>query len=438
MKKKMFLGFALLITIVMPFNVNALVSEDITNAGAGETITVDGENTENLNLNKSVTLKGDKEDKIIGDLTISGNNIDVVLDGFTLEGHINITAQNSKITLKNMTLDGKNTVEDNILVTVRALNSDITVDNTTFKGFVKAGIYAETLKSIDVTNSDFMAFGTANIGSLEDYVASNPNAHEIVRSGACIDLNFGNQSGVNFNLDNVTIAGNHFEGVQKFAGEDSTAGAVKIKLKNASNVTLADDFAAIIAANEFVENTDDVVIGTSGQASTAEFLVAFYENTSSENSKGVRVTNNSSATKDKDVIDSTIVAVRNYSESSDTDQNVDFYVVTINDKEYIVNEGAALKEAVSIDDDKQINLDDFKVKEGYTFKNFVEKGTDNVVDENTVITKSMTIEAVFEKEGKVKDEVENPKTNDNIMFIITIAIASIALLTISLKKVLVK
>ena len=93
MKKKMFLGFALLITIVMPFNVNALVSEDITNAGAGETVTVDGENTENLNLNKSVTLKGDKEDKIIGDLTISGNNIDVVLDGFTLEGHINITAQ---------------------------------------------------------------------------------------------------------------------------------------------------------------------------------------------------------------------------------------------------------------------------------------------------------------------------------------------------------
>ena len=48
------------------------------------------------------------------------------------------------------------------------------------------------------------------------------------------------------------------------------------------------------------------------------------------------------------------------------------------------------------------------------------------------------LEAVFEKEGEVKDEVENPKTNDNIMFIITIAIASTALLTISLKKVLVK
>lgn len=102
-------------------------------------------------------------------------------------------------------------------------------------------------------------------------------------------------------------------------------------------------------------------------------------------------------------------------------------------------EGSTLKEAVSIIDNNVINLDEFKTKEGYTFKNFVEKGTDNVVDENTVITKNITIEAVFEKDGEdVKDEVENPKTNDNILIISAVAITSIALIAISVKKILVK
>ena len=197
MKKKMFLGLALLITLVMPFNVSALVADDITNAGSGATVEINGENKENLTINKSITLKGDKSDKIVGNLTITGDNIDVTLDGFTIEGSINGTAKNSKVTLKNMTLDGQNDLKDNILVTVRALNSDITVDNTEFKGFLKAGIYAETLKSLEVTNSNFNGVGTADIGSLEDFVASNDEAEEILRSAACIDLNLGNQSELN-------------------------------------------------------------------------------------------------------------------------------------------------------------------------------------------------------------------------------------------------
>ena len=435
MKKKMFLGLVLAVVLAMPFNVNALVQDDIA---AGGTVTIDGENTENLTINKSVTLKGDKEDKIIGSVTIAGDGLDVVLDGFTIEGSINVVASNSKVTLKNMTLDGQNDLEDNILVTVRALNSDITVDNTEFKGFLKAGIYAETLKSIEVTNSNFNGIGTANIGSLEDYVKDNDEAYEILRSAACIDLNLGNQNGVSFDLDSITIAGNHFEGIQNTAGEDSTAGAIKVKLKKASNVTLSDESSVIIGANEFVKNADDVVIGTSGDATTSNFLVAFYQNTSTENSKGVRVTNNGSADKEKDVIDSSVVAVRNYSDSTDEEQNADFVIVTINGKDYMVMEGRALKDAVSVDDDSAINLDDFKVKEGYTFKHFVEKGTDNVVDENTVITKSMTIEAVFEKYGEVKDEVENPKTNDNILLVSAVAVFSVAILTVAVKKVFVK
>ena len=363
----------------------------------------------------------------------------MTLDGFTIEGSINVTAKNSKVTLKNMTLDGQNDLKDNILVTVRALNSDITVDNTEFKGFLKAGIYAETLKSLEVTNSNFNGVGTADIGSLEDFVASNDEAEEILRSAACIDLNLGNQSGVKFNLEDITIAGNHFEGIVNTSGEKSTAGAVKVKLKNASNVTLSDESSVTIGANKFVDNADDVVIGTSQTPSTANFLVAFYQNTSSENSIGIRVTNNGAPAKETEVIASDVVSVRNYSDTDDNEQNADLYIITIDGKEYMAIEGSTLKEAVSIIDNNVINLDEFKTKEGYTFKNFVEKGTDNVVDENTVITKNITIEAVFEKDGEdVKDEVENPKTNDNILIISAVAITSIALIAISVKKILVK
>ena len=151
------------------------------------------------------------------------------------------------------------------------------------------------------------------------------------------------------------------------------------------------------------------------------------------------VTNNGAPAKETEVIASDVVSVRNYSDTDDNEQNADLYIITIDGKEYMAIEGSTLKEAVSIIDNNVINLDEFKTKEGYTFKNFVEKGTDNVVDENTVITKNITIEAVFEKDGEdVKDEVENPKTNDNILIISAVAITSIALIAISVKKILVK
>lgn len=438
MKNKLFIIAALFVALNFPFNANALIADDITSANAGQTVEVKGENTENLTINKSITLKGSKTDKIIGNLTISGDNINVILDGFTVEGSINITASNSKVTLKNMNLNGKNNIKDNILVTVRALNSDISVDNTLFEGFIKAGIYAETLKNISVTNSTFNGIGTANIGSLEDYVQSNPEAEAILRSAACIDLNLGNQSSVQFALNSINIVNNHFEGIQNTAGADSTAGAVKIKLKNANNVTRNDETSVIIGANEFVKNADDVVIGTSKNPTTSDLLIAFYQNTSSENQTGIRVSNNGSATSEKEVIDSTVAAVRNYKDSTDPDQNGDLFIITINDKLYMVADGEALKEAISIDDNSQINLNEFNKKEGYTFKHFVEKGTNNIVDENTIIKKSMTIEAVFEKISDTKDEEENPKTSDNILIIGTLAIASTAIVMVAVKKIFVK
>lgn len=432
MKKNILLLVAILFTCCLPFSASALVADDIAGAASGDVVNIEGEVTENLTIDKSITLKGDDADKLLGNITISGDNIEVVLDGFTLEGHVNVTASNSKVTFQNMTLDGKNTTADNILITVRALNSSVTVDNTLFKGFIKTGIYAETLKSIDVTNSTFNAFGTANIGTLEDYVASNPDAEAIVRSGSCIDLNLGNQSGVQFELDNISIVGNHFEGVRHYVTEGSTAGAVKVKFKNASNITVNNNTGVIIGANEFVDNADDVVIGTSGQVSTASFLVTFYQNTSSENSEGINVTNNASQGKETEVIDSTVVVVRNYSDSSDLDQNVNFFIITINDKDYMVQEGLTLKDAVSVDSEDVIDLDSLMTKEGYIFKNFVEKGTSNVIDADTVITKSMVIETVFADNATIT----NPETNDNILFIVLGVIICAGVVVISTKKIL--
>ena len=434
MKNKLLMGAIILLGICTPTYASAL-TDDINSATSGDTVLVTGEITENLSINKSITLKGDKADKVMGNITVTGDNVNVVLDGFTLEGSINITAKNSKVTIKNMTLDGNKDITDNILVTVRAFNSDINVDNTTFQEFLKAGIYAETLKNISVTNSTFNGIATANIGSLEDYVASNPEAAAILRSAACIDLNLGNQANVKFDLESITIAGNHFEGIQNTAGEDSTAGAIKLKLKNASNVTMNDNTSAVIGANEFVKNADDVVIGTSQNPSTSNIVVAFYQNISSE-SNGIHVSNNGSVSGEEEVIDGSVVSVRNYQDSTDTNLNGDLFVITINDQLYMVESGTTLKDAVSVEDETPIDLDSFKTKEGYTFKNFVEAGTENVVDENTVITKSMTIEPVFEKIAQSAPEaVENPKTSDGFALYMFIALMTLCVATLSYRKI---
>lgn len=428
MKKKFLVGIIFAAFAFLPMTSHALVADDINSANPGETVIVDGENQENITINKSIVLKGEEDDIIDGSIIISGDNVNVTLEGFTVKGSIRINAQNSSVQLQNITLDGENDLVDNILVDIRAVGTDVSIDNTTFKGFLKAGIYAEAFKNFTVANSNFDGIGTANIGSLEDYVASNPDVYRILRSAACIDLNLGNNAA--FTLGNIMIVGNTFVGIQNTAGEDSTAGAVKIKLKKPENVTLNNSSATLLN-NTFKENADDVVIGTESNIMSSSLPVVFYLNTSTENETGVRVTNNGAQTAEKSVIDSDMIAYRKFSTDS-TDENVNFYVITIDHTQFLVQEGATLKDATESDTEKPINLDDFKVKEGYKFLYFVEKGTGNVIDEDTAITKNMTLEAVFE--SLATGEVENPETNDNFLIIGSLSVVSLALAILTAKK----
>lgn len=83
-----------------------------------------------------------------------------------------------------------------------------------------------------------------------------------VRAGSVIDLNFGNSvSGVEVN--SIVIENNKFSNVKLAEGEDlatSTAGAIKIKVKNAEKVSSVGTIE--IKNNEFIDNLRDIVIGT--------------------------------------------------------------------------------------------------------------------------------------------------------------------------------
>ena len=196
--KKLGLLIVMALAIVMPISVNAAttLTEELATVQEGGTLTIDGEYTENLVVDKSVTIEGTNDAVLNGTITVSGDNITVNVKNLTINGMLNITASTSSVTVDNVLLDGNNEVAKNILMTIRAKDTEIMVNNSEFKGFLKAGIYAETLNSLSVVGSTFNALGTANIGDISDFVASNPEHEAILRSAACIDLNLGNQSGV--------------------------------------------------------------------------------------------------------------------------------------------------------------------------------------------------------------------------------------------------
>ena len=426
--KKLGLLIVMALAIVMPISVNAAttLTEELATVQEGGTLTIDGEYTENLVVDKSVTIEGTNDAVLNGTITVSGDNITVNVKNLTINGMLNITASTSSVTVDNVLLDGNNEVAKNILMTIRAKDTEIIINNSEFKGFLKAGIYAETLNSLSVVGSKFNALGTANIGDISDFVASNPEHEAILRSAACIDLNLGNQSGVTFDLDSIVLLANEFKGVVKTA-EDSTAGAVKIKLKNANNVTLSEDSIVTVMANTFEENTDDVVIGTSGDATTSNFPVAFYQNESTytgATEEGIRITNRSDATNPTEIINSKNMVIRNYNDTSDPEQNGEVVIVNIDGTDYALEQGTTLKDAVLFEDfTTPIDLDSLKEKEGYTFKNFVIKGTDTVVTEDQEINESMELTAVFE------ENVSNPSTSDNVVLYFGLLIAGLVGIT---------
>ena len=99
-------------------------------------------------------------------------------------------------------------------------------------------------------------------------------------------------------------------------------------------------------------------------------------------------------------------------------------------------------------------MTDIKTREGYIFKHFVIKDTDEIVSETQGLISDVTLSAVFEEEttseeqptgdnetqeentNKVNEEnLENPQTGDNILTYVALAGISVLVITLVIRKI---
>ena len=260
-----------------------------------------------------------EKDMKASDITIEDG---MVIDGagkFTITGGLNISDAKD-ITIKNVTLDGEGTKD--ILLSLSNAGK-VVIENVTFKNYTKAGIYGEYMESISVTKSTFDASGTKNIGD-GDY-SGNPEEDLIKRSAAGIDLNLGNGAKYDVNVSSIKIVGNTFKNVVA-TQENSTAGAIKVKVKDASR--LKNIGTVTIADNTFLDNDKDLVVGTNSptagteQSATGDLEILLDSNTS------MKVTNNSAQESTTETLTGNYKL--NYADNKKYELDEDLY--------YIVNE----------------------------------------------------------------------------------------------------
>lgn len=451
------LMFAVLFMCLLTINVkasNEVVEPDGTNPITTAISKLQGDGTETVLLKEGATYEENVE--IAKSVTINGN-------GATIDGKINITANNSTIVLKNATVkfeEGKpitllnvsgngNTVEvENVTfeggqnaIVVNNLGQSLTLNGVDMSGFYGKAVYSDSIENLIVTNSTFDASGTINAG---DHTNEDSK-----RAGSVIDLNFGNTIS-EVKVNKIEISNNEFSNVKLAEGEtleESTAGAIKIKIKNINNVESFD--RVTIENNNFTDNLRDIVIGTqsvSGGTVTdsAAFNVVLSGNTRTQNrekSNEVKVTNNSIAGTEEE---------RTETIPSDIKTTKDFsarVTIKIGDKTFELTKGTTLSE---------LDLSDIKTKQGYVFKNFIIEGTDTVVSETQGLIANMTLVPVFEESATeestpeeetnttVKDETEkaekeenivNPQTGDAIILYTVIGLASIVGIALIVKKI---
>ena len=305
--------------------------------------------------------------------------------------------------------------------------------------FYGKALYSDSVKNLIVKNSSFDASGTVNAG--------DHTSVESRRAGSAIDLNFGNSvSGVE--VENIIIENNKFSNVKLAEGEDlsqSTAGAIKIKIKNSDKVTSMGKVE--VKNNEFVDNLRDIVVGTQSVSGgtafdSAKFDMVLSGNTRTINGKTlkeVKVTNNTltgSEEERTETIPSNVTTTKDFSAK---------IKITIGEKVFEVTKGTTLSE---------LDLTDIKTREGYIFKHFVIKDTDEIVSETQGLISDVTLSAVFEEEttseeqptgdnetqeentNKVNEEnLENPQTGDNILTYVALAGISVLVITLVIRKI---
>ena len=191
---------------------------------------------------------------IIGEIAVN-NGIDITIRNVTIDGLINPEVE----------VEEDRIYDDNLL----SLNDagKVVIDNVTFENYSGKGIYVESLENLEVTNSSFDAAYTEYIDD-NDYTG-NPEADLIYRSASGIDINLGN-GGKTIDVESITIKNNTFKNVVVKEAEQatSTAGAIKIKVKDATN--LVGIGAIRIEGNTFENNERDLVLGTNDPTSGTE------------------------------------------------------------------------------------------------------------------------------------------------------------------------
>ena len=239
-----------------------------------------------------------EKDMKASDITIEDG---MVIDGagkFTITGGLNISDAKD-ITIKNVTLDGEGTKD--ILLSLSNAGK-VVIENVTFKNYTS---------------------GTKNIGD-GDY-SGNPEEDLIKRSAAGIDLNLGNGAKYDVNVSSIKIVGNTFKNVVA-TQENSTAGAIKVKVKDASR--LKNIGTVTIADNTFLDNDKDLVVGTNSptagteQSATGDLEILLDSNTS------MKVTNNSAQESTTETLTGNYKL--NYADNKKYELDEDLY--------YIVNE----------------------------------------------------------------------------------------------------
>lgn len=452
------LMFAVLFMCVLTINVkasNEVVEPDGTNPITTAISKLQGDGTETISLKEGATYEENVE--IVKSVTIDGN-------GATIDGKINITANNSTIVLKNATVkceEGKpitllnvsgngNTVEvENVTfeggqnaIVVNNLGQSLTLNGVDMSGFYGKAVYSDSIKNLTITNSTFDASGTINAG---DHTNEDSK-----RAGSAIDLNFGNTvSGVE--VDKVQISNNNFSNVKLAAGEtleQSTAGAIKIKIKNSDNVKSIGNI--VIENNNFADNLRDIVIGTQSVSAgtptdSAAFNIVLSGNTRTQNGEKaneVKVTNNTMTGTEEERTETIPADVRT---TKDFSAKV---TIKIGDKTFELTKGTTLSE---------LDLSDIKTKQGYTFKNFVIEGTDTVVSETQGLIANMTLVPVFEKvateepnaneetnttieeetteKNENEENIENPQTGDAIILYTVMGLVAIIGIAFIVKKI---
>lgn len=274
------------------------------------------------------------EIEITDGMTIDGAGEFTITGGFVIDS-------GKSVTIKNVTISGEGTKD--ILIDLRGAG-DVVIENVTFENYTKAGIYSEAMTSLSVTGSTFDASDTDKLG--DSSYPGNPEEDLIKRSAAGIDLNLGNGA-KEVDVKSITIKNNTFKNVVVEEDEQatSTAGAIKIKVKDDTNLVGIGTIR--IEENTFENNERDLVLGTNDPTSGTEASATADLDILLVNNSAMNVGNFSTPARAEEVLDGNYKLNYTDDKKYELDENL-YYIVDEDNIDALTDEEMA---AILADED---------------------------------------------------------------------------------------